>query len=78
MLRQAWTTILLFVFPQVTELRQHAHHYVQPLVEMGSCSLFCLGWHQTVIYPTSASQVARITGVSHWQLALKKLVFYHH
>jgi hypothetical protein len=29
----------------------------------------CLGWPQTMILPILASQVARITGVSHWRLA---------
>jgi hypothetical protein len=34
-------------------------------LEMGSCP----GWPQTKILPLSASQVARITGVSHQHLA---------
>jgi hypothetical protein len=29
----------------------------------------CLGWPQTMILLISASQVAKITGVSHWHLA---------
>jgi hypothetical protein len=29
----------------------------------------CLGWLQTIIFPISASQVARITGMSHQSLA---------
>jgi hypothetical protein len=29
----------------------------------------CLGWPQTVILLISASQVAKITGMSHWRLA---------
>jgi hypothetical protein len=33
--------------------------------------LFPWGWPQTSIFPISASQVARITGMSHWCLAEK-------
>jgi hypothetical protein len=28
----------------------------------------CLGWPQSMIFLISASQVARITGMSHWRL----------
>jgi hypothetical protein len=31
--------------------------------------IFCLGWPQTAILPISASQVARISAVSHWNPA---------
>jgi hypothetical protein len=34
-------------------------------VEMESHNLFCLGWPGTSILPISASQVARIVGLSH-------------
>jgi hypothetical protein len=37
----------------------------------------CLGWPQTVILPISASQAARITGVSHWCPAWKNHSFIH-
>jgi hypothetical protein len=36
----------------------------------------CLGWPQTTILPTSASQVARITGVSHWSPAYSFLMYF--
>jgi hypothetical protein len=41
----------------------------------GSHELFCLGWHQAVIFSISASQVARITGVSLWCLATTKVAW---
>jgi hypothetical protein len=34
----------------------------------------CLGWLQTVILLISASQVSRISGMSHWHLALILLI----
>jgi hypothetical protein len=40
-------------------------------VMMGVWKTICLGWLQTVIPPISASQVARIVGVSHRCLARK-------
>jgi hypothetical protein len=49
-------------------------HSTSPFYEgffkIGSCELFAWGWLQTVILLTSASQVARIAGMSHWLLAL--------
>jgi hypothetical protein len=44
-------------------------------VEIGSHKLFCLGCSGTVVLWISASQVARITGVSHQSPALHKLFF---
>jgi hypothetical protein len=35
----------------------------------GVSQTVCLGWPQTTSLPVSASQVARITGVSPWHLA---------
>jgi hypothetical protein len=35
----------------------------------------CLGWLQMTVLLISASQVARIAGVSHWHLALFFLSF---
>jgi hypothetical protein len=37
----------------------------------GVFQIICLGWFWSSILPISASQVARITGVSHWCLAGK-------
>jgi hypothetical protein len=34
-------------------------------LEMGSCELFDLGWPRTVILPISASQVVKVTDMSH-------------
>jgi hypothetical protein len=42
-------------------------HFALFILEMGG---IMKGWHQTSIVPISASQVARITGVSHWHSAL--------
>jgi hypothetical protein len=36
---------------------------------------FCLGWPGTMILPISASHIARITGVSHWQPACTGLLY---
>jgi hypothetical protein len=36
---------------------------------MGVLRTICLGWSWTSILPISASQVARIIGMSHWRLA---------
>jgi hypothetical protein len=44
-------------------------------IKMESCKLFCLCWPGATILPISASQVARITGVSHWHPALKRKDF---
>jgi hypothetical protein len=39
------------------------------VLEIESHKLFALGWVQTVILLTSASQVARLIGMSHWHPA---------
>jgi hypothetical protein len=64
-----WTTILLFAFLCAISVMICTHQHTQLLVEMKSPKLFCLGWPQITILPISASQVARITGLSHWFLA---------
>jgi hypothetical protein len=38
-------------------------------LEMGVSWTICLGWPQTEILLTSASQVVRIKGMSQWHLA---------
>jgi hypothetical protein len=43
-------------------------HFALVLLEMGVSWTIFLGWPQTEILPILASQVARITGVSHWHL----------
>jgi hypothetical protein len=35
------------------------------MLEIGDFRTICLGWPQTSVVPISASQVTRITGVSH-------------
>jgi hypothetical protein len=47
-----------------------AHHHALVLVEIGSCTTPCLAWPQTVTLPISASQLARIKGISHWYPAM--------
>jgi hypothetical protein len=59
-----WIEILLFVLPGITGM-MGVYHHTQPLVEMGVSQTFCPGWPQTLILPISASNVARIIGVSH-------------
>jgi hypothetical protein len=45
-------------------------HHSQLFVEIGSAEICPLqGWPQTAILPISASQAAKITGVSHWHSA---------
>jgi hypothetical protein len=44
------------------------HDHAQLLVEVGACKLLVHGWPQSDLL-TSASQVPRSTGVSHWHLA---------
>jgi hypothetical protein len=46
------------------------HYCAYLLVEMGVLQTICPGWHQTVSLPTSASQVTKITSMSHQCLAL--------
>jgi hypothetical protein len=43
-------------------VHHHTHHFS---VEMGSLKLFCPGWPGTTVLPFSASQVTKITGMSH-------------
>jgi hypothetical protein len=48
----------------------HQPFFVLGIFEIGSCKLtFCVGWLQTVIILISASQIPRITGLSHWHPA---------
>jgi hypothetical protein len=54
--------LYIFCVPGMTGMYDHAQLL---LTEMGSHELFCLGWPQTTILPKSASQVARITGMSY-------------
>jgi hypothetical protein len=44
-------------------------HLALVILEMGVIQTICLGCPSTVILPISASQVARITGMSHCLLA---------
>jgi hypothetical protein len=53
----------------ITE-KDHCAHYC---VRWGLT--FCSGWPQTSILLVSASQVARVTGVSHWHPGLYDLKF---
>jgi hypothetical protein len=54
---------LLFVLPCGAGMTGQCHQ-AQPLFEMGISWTFYLSWTQTAVLPISASQVARITGVS--------------
>jgi hypothetical protein len=45
------------------------HYAHRELGKMGSHKLFCPGWLRSRILPISASQVARIIGISHQHLA---------
>jgi hypothetical protein len=49
--------------------RTSTHHCAQLLVEMGSWELFVQAGLEPTILPISASQIARIIGMSHWHLA---------
>jgi hypothetical protein len=49
---------------------------VLSIFEIGSLQLFCSGWHWTMALLISASQVDRITGVSHWCLASSCITFF--
>jgi hypothetical protein len=44
-------------------------HFALVILEMGVSQTISLGWSQTMILLISASQVATITGVSHWHPA---------
>jgi hypothetical protein len=56
------------------QLFYHLSHTSSPFVSGyfgdGVSKSICLGWPKTAILLISASQVARITGVSHWYLAV--------
>jgi hypothetical protein len=41
-------------------------YFALVILEMGFSRTIFLGWPQTTILPTTATQVARIIGVSHW------------
>jgi hypothetical protein len=56
------------MFPAVAGMTGAHHHAWLFSIDMGFQLLFCLGWPWTTILLISASQVARITGVSHWCL----------
>jgi hypothetical protein len=58
-LSTTWATLLQVYFALV-------------ILEMGILWTICPGWPQIVIFPISASQVARITGISHQQLAFRR------
>jgi hypothetical protein len=45
--------------------------------ENGISWIICQGWPWSMILPISASQVARITGVSHWHPAITKYFLKH-
>jgi hypothetical protein len=66
--RPDWTMILLLVLPCVTGMadRTGTHLYTQPVTEMGFHELFAWAGLKTLVLPISASQVARITDLSHW------------
>jgi hypothetical protein len=42
------------------------HHAQLFSIDIGSCKLFCLSWPGNAILLISASQIVRMTGVSHW------------
>jgi hypothetical protein len=50
-----------------------AVHFALLILEMGVSRILCPGWPLIVILQISASQVARITGMSHWRQALAAL-----
>jgi hypothetical protein len=45
-----------------------AVHFALVIFRRWGLRTICLGWPQTLILPISASQVARIIGMSHWCL----------
>jgi hypothetical protein len=49
-------------------------HFPLVILEMGVSQTSCLDWPQTEILPISASQEARITGMSHQCLGQRLLV----
>jgi hypothetical protein len=71
--RLAWITIL-FKLPSVTGMTGTCHYAQLFSAEMGVLqTIFCLGWPGTMILLTSACQVTRIIGMSHWHLAHRYL-----
>jgi hypothetical protein len=61
-----WTQGLIFTRQALLPLEHSASHFWgMRFFEMGSWELFAWGWFQTKILLISASQVARITGMSH-------------
>jgi hypothetical protein len=72
--------LLFFRLPAVARMTGISH-LAFFLLRWGSLSL-CPGWPGTGIFPISASQVARITGMSHWCLAriyvFKEIKLLHH
>jgi hypothetical protein len=52
-----------------TTLATSLVHFAMLILETVSTQTICLGWPQTLILPISASQVARITGMSYQHLA---------
>jgi hypothetical protein len=59
-------------FTLAKQVLYHLNHTFSPFLLWSSFGdsvwrTVCLGWSQTTILPISASQTARITGMSHWQ-----------
>jgi hypothetical protein len=67
------TTILLILASHVAWDGRHEILHVL-LFEMGASWIVCPAWPQSRILPISVSQVARITGLSHWCLACSLLL----
>jgi hypothetical protein len=68
--RLAWSYHRVKLLTSIVGMTGEHHHTQLFSVKMGSFKLFCLGWPETSFFPISASQVAKITGVSHCNLAL--------
>jgi hypothetical protein len=64
--RTAWIEILLFYTSYHSWDERHEPRCPTFSIEMRSCELFYPGWPVTTTHQVSASQVVRITGVSHW------------
>jgi hypothetical protein len=52
------------------------HFFCSGYFRDGVSQVICPGWPWTMILQTSASQIARITGVSHKHLAKKAVIFF--
>jgi hypothetical protein len=63
--RPVWIMSLLFTLPTITGMTGMCRH-AQLSVEIGVLQTFCPGWSWTTIFLISISQVAKVTGVSHW------------